>query len=85
MGEDYAVFLLESRESPKEIATTFVGVLLACVTTVLSFGLLALSSHPALRALGTVTSVGVLFSLLLSPLALLLAPRPAPPSPDPER
>lgn len=75
MGEDYAVFLLESRQSPKEIATTFVGVLLACVTTVLSFGLLALSSHPALRALGTVTSLGVLFSLLLSPLALVIAPR----------
>lgn len=78
MGEDYAVFLLESRESPKEIATTLVGLLLACVTTVLSFGLLALSSHPALRALGIVTSLGVLLSLVLAPLALLIAPRGAP-------
>jgi predicted exporter len=83
MGEDYAVFLLESRESPRQIATTFVGLLLACVTTVLSFGLLALSSHPALRALGIVTSLGVLLSLVLAPLALSIAPRaPRPVAPE---
>lgn len=72
MGEDYAVFLLESRDEPKGPATTMVGILLACATTVLSFGLLAFSSHPALRALGLVTSVGVLLSLLLAPLVLLM-------------
>lgn len=74
MGEDYAVFLLESRGKPTQIATTMVGLLLACVTTVLSFGLLALSGHPALQALGVVTSIGVGLSLVLSPLALLVAP-----------
>ena len=44
------------------------------MTTVLSFGLLALSGHPALQALGVVTSIGVGLSLVLSPLALLVAP-----------
>ena len=77
MGEDYAVFLIESRDDPKGPATTMVGLILACVTTVLSFGLLAVSSHPALRALGLVTSLGVLLSLVLAPLVLLLVHREA--------
>lgn len=76
MGEDYAVFLIESRDDPKGPATTMVGLILACLTTVLSFGLLAVSSHPALRALGVVTSLGVLLSLVLAPLVLLLVQTP---------
>lgn len=73
MGEDYAVFLLEERDAPEGPATTMVGILLACVTTVLSFGLLAASAHPALRALGLVTSLGVGLAFVLSPLALVIA------------
>lgn len=73
MGEDYAVFLLESRDLERGPSTTMVGLLVAGATTVLSFGLLAVSSHPALRALGVVSSLGVLFSMLLAPLALLVA------------
>jgi predicted exporter len=42
---------------------------------VLSFGLLAMSANPALRALGLVTGVGVLLSLLLAPSAWLLLAR----------
>jgi predicted exporter len=73
MGEDYAVFLLEERHTEEGPATTMVGILLACATTVLSFGLLAMSAHPALRALGFVTSVGVGLAFLLAPLSLVLA------------
>jgi predicted exporter len=73
MGEDYAVFLLEERDAPEGPATTMTGILLACVTTVLSFGLLAASGHPALRALGFVTSLGVALAFVFSPLALVLA------------
>jgi predicted exporter len=73
MGEDYAVFLLEERDAKEGPATTMVGILLACATTVLSFGLLAMSAHPALRALGFVTSVGVGLAFLLAPLSLVLA------------
>jgi predicted exporter len=72
MGEDYAVFLLEERDAPQGPATTMSGILLACATTVLSFGLLAVSGHPALRALGVVTSVGVGLAFVLSPLALVV-------------
>jgi predicted exporter len=78
MGEDYAVFLLESRGDTRAISTTMVGVVVACATTVLSFGLLALSTHPALRALGTMTSLGVLLSLVFSPMALLWGERERP-------
>jgi predicted exporter len=73
MGEDYAVFLLEERDAKEGPGTTMVGILLACVTTVLSFGLLAMSAHPALRALGFVTSVGVGLAFVLAPLSLVLA------------
>lgn len=83
MGEDYAVFLLESRDDPRAVATTMVGIAVACATTVLSFGLLALSSHPALRALGTMASLGVLLSLLLSPMVLLAAGGDPRRGPDP--
>ena len=38
----------------------------------LSFGLLAMSANPALRALGLVAGIGVLLSLLLAPTAWLL-------------
>lgn len=74
MGEDYAVFLLESRDLARGPSTTMVGLLLAGLTTVLSFGLLAVSSHPALRALGVVSCLGVFLSMVLAPLALLFVP-----------
>lgn len=73
MGEDYAVFLLEERDAHEVPSTTMAGILVACATTVLSFGLLAMSAHPALRALGFVSAVGVGLAFLLSPLALVLA------------
>jgi predicted exporter len=74
MGEDYAVFLLEVRDDPRGVATALVGIVMASLTTVLSFGLLALSSHPAMRALGLMASIGVGLAFLLSPVALLISP-----------
>ena len=78
MGEDYAVFLLEVRDEDEGPGVTLVGLAIAGLTTILSFGLLAVSTHPALRALGVVTSLGVLFSMLFAPLALLFVAREAP-------
>ena len=76
MGVDYGVFMVESSEHPEGPAPTVVSLLIACASTVLSFGLLAMSDNPALRALGLVSGLGVLFSLLLAPTAwLLLTPR----------
>lgn len=72
MGVDYGVFMVESRQVKEELAATAVGVLVACLSTVFAFGLLALSSNPALRAMGLTTGIGVLLSFLLAPTALLL-------------
>lgn len=62
MGEDYGVFLVESRGDEGELAATTAAVSIACVTTVLSFGLLALSTNPALRAVGLTTGLGMILS-----------------------
>jgi predicted exporter len=79
MGVDYGVFMVESSEHEEGPAPTVVSLVLACISTVLSFGLLAMSANPALRALGLVTGIGVFLSLLLAPSAwLLLARRGAP-------
>ncbi|HVR62830.1 MAG TPA: MMPL family transporter [Polyangia bacterium] len=72
MGVDYGVFLVEAARSDVPADATRMSVLACCLTTVLSFGLLALSATPALRAIGLVTGLGVLLSLLLAPLAMLL-------------
>jgi len=66
------VFMVESRHHRDGPAATVVSLLLACVSTVLSFGLLAMSTNPALRALGLIAGIGVLLSLLLAPTAWLL-------------
>lgn len=79
MGVDYGVFMVESRAHEEGPAPTVVSLLVACISTVLSFGLLAMSVNPALRALGLVTSIGVGLSLLLAPLAWLLLPQRAEP------
>ncbi|MDP7157038.1 MAG: hypothetical protein QF922_02300, partial [SAR324 cluster bacterium] len=51
-------------------AETGLAVLLSALTTLLSFGLLLLSQTPALEAVGLTVTLGIGFSLLLSPLAL---------------
>lgn len=75
MGVDYGVFMVESRTHEEGPAPTVVSLLVACISTVLSFGLLAMSVNPALRALGLVTGIGVGLSLVLAPLAWVLLPK----------
>jgi predicted exporter len=72
MGVDYGVFLVESRTHPQQVAATVLSLLACCLSTVLAFGLLAMSSNPALRAIGLTTGLGVLASLVLAPTALIL-------------
>jgi len=72
MGVDYGVFLAESRAEPAGFAATLLSVLVACASTVLAFGLLAMSASPALQAIGLTVGIGVLLSLVLAPAALLL-------------
>jgi predicted exporter len=72
MGVDYGVFLTETCGDPREVAATIASLVACCISTVLSIGLLALSSNPGLQALGLTTGIGVLLSLILAPTALVL-------------
>jgi predicted exporter len=75
VGVNYAIFLVEGKG---RIGITSIAVALSAATTVLSFGLLAFSGTPALSRFGSTLLTGVAVAVLLSPLALSLAPRRAP-------
>lgn len=83
MGVDYGVFLAESRGALASVAATVSSLVACCISTVLAFGLLAMSSNPALEAIGLTTGIGVLTSLILAPTTLVLFGReedePSPP------
>lgn len=66
LGADYGIFLAESDRDDPEDAASLLSVTLAALTTLFSFGLLSLSSFPALRALGVATAIGVAVSPALS-------------------
>jgi predicted exporter len=72
MGVDYGVFVVDSASHPEEMGTTLLSIFLGSITTVFTFGVLAVSQHPALRALGVTIGAGILLAFLLAPLALLL-------------
>jgi len=73
MGVDYGIYVLESRASVEEGVTTLGSVLLAALTTVLSFGLLGVSDNPALAAIGSTVGFGLMFTVLASPVLLVFA------------
>jgi predicted exporter len=66
IGVDYAILM---RERIGGAAVSLVGTLLAAVTTWLSFGLLALSSTPAISNFGLAVGLGLVFAFLLAPWA----------------
>jgi len=73
IGMDYALFMARSGEaSPDEAARTLGAVISCMVTTVLTFGLLALCRTPVLHAIGITVTIGVGAAFLL---ACTLAPR----------
>jgi len=72
MGVDFGVFLVEHRDREASLAASMRAVAVAAGTTVLSFGALALSSQPALRAIGLTCGLGVLLALVLAPAGLAL-------------
>lgn len=63
---DYAIIM---RERIGGAAVSLLGTLLAAITTWLSFGLLAVSSTPAISNFGLSVSLGLGFSFLLAPWA----------------
>ncbi|RAU20819.1 hypothetical protein CU669_16225 [Paramagnetospirillum kuznetsovii] len=66
IGTDYGVFCAEDKVHDP---VTLVSVWLAMITTLLSFGLLALSDVAAVKAFGATMLVGVLTAFLLAPSA----------------
>jgi predicted exporter len=72
VGLDYALFLGRQEEDAAEAARTMAAVLTCTVTTLLTFGMLALCETPVLRGIGLTVSVGVAAAF---GLALALAPR----------
>ena len=66
-GVDYTVFLAEGGSSDP---SALLGVLLAAMATLISYGLLAFSHTPALRGFGLTLALGVAGTVLLSFLAL---------------
>jgi predicted exporter len=64
IGVDYAIFMFESISGR---STTLAGVILDAGTTMLSFGLLALSQTPAVRSFGLSVGLGIAFCFLLAP------------------
>jgi predicted exporter len=87
-GSNYALFFDMLRHQGQTAAEvdgdTLASLLLANLTTVLSFGLIAGSSIPALSAIGTVVAIGALLSMLLSAtFARPRVPTPAAPASAP--
>ena len=68
IGVDYSIFLTEAKDRRDVV---FLGILLAAMTTLLSFGLLSFSSTPALRSIGTTLFIGIPISVLLLPMMTL--------------
>lgn len=67
IGIDYALFLVEGFDHAD---ATMLTILLSALSTELSFGLLAVSDTPAVRAFGLTVFIGVAGSVLLAPLVM---------------
>jgi predicted exporter len=72
MGVDFGIYLVDSVESHRALGATLISILLCCLSTLFTFGMLALSSHPGLRAIGLTSAIGIALSFLFAPATLLL-------------
>jgi len=66
VGSNYALFFDQLRETGRADEDTLASLMLANLTTVISFGLIAISNIPALSSIGRVVAPGALLALLLS-------------------
>lgn len=67
MGVDYGLFLREARQAER---SALIAVALSALTTLLAFGLLALSDTAAISAFGQTVAVGIVTAFLVSPVAI---------------
>ena len=77
LGLDYALFFDHAGDDRADQLRTLHAVIVCSLTTLLVFGLLALSSIPVLRAIGGTVALGVLFNFVL---AVLVARSPTEPA-----
>lgn len=63
---DYVIFLAESKQLYRG---TMLAIVLSTLTTILSFGLLALSATPVIHYFGLTVLIGILCAFLLAPLS----------------
>jgi predicted exporter len=76
VGSNYALFFERRAASAAERERTVVSLLLANVTTMLGFGLLAFSKVPLLHAIGSTVGIGAFLSLAFSAILITRAPVP---------
>ena len=69
IGIDYTLFFAEQKNKV-ESRNTFLAITLSAITTVLSFGLLALSETQAIHGFGITVLTGIIIAWLLAPLAM---------------
>lgn len=72
IGVDFGIFM---REAGREAASTLLAVALSALTSILAFGLLALSATASVHGFGLTVFIGVVVAFLLCPLASVPAPR----------
>jgi len=66
MAVDYGIFLAEDRDDQGSRNATQIGVLIDGLTTILGFGLLAMSEQPALYGIGMTSGLGISLCLVLA-------------------
>lgn len=82
VGSNYALFFDQLRTTGRADEDTLASLMLANLTTVVSFGLIAISDIPALSSIGRVVAPGALLALLLSAaFARRVTPPQASPAP----
>ena len=69
IGLDYALFFNRDHESEAERVQTIFAVLVCSMTTILVFGLLALSQTPVLHSIGSTAALGAFCCLLFSSIS----------------
>jgi predicted exporter len=66
LGLDYALFFEHAGDDRQDQIRTLHAILVCSLMTLLVFSLLALSSIPVLRAIGSTVALGVVFNFVLS-------------------
>ena len=74
IGIDYTLFFAELKDN-KNASNTLLAITLSAITTVLSFGLLALSETAAIHGFGITVLIGIIIAWVLAPLAMKIERR----------